>query len=238
MNNDVFEINSYEIDDLFNNVAITSNNVNTINDNVNNTFASYKKADVFESGTKKLNNQLIEIFERLSSFKTNFSNGTYLTFEAETKNLEDAENLYIPSGFELNDGLVSSTGTVVNLNKNDGLSVNAGEDVKNSEYEANAFISNVKMEDITNDGGMKNNELEFGFNGKMANLNELNQNALNIQEYSSNSSIDIMKRLENINSQSNGNVDNSVDINNIHQVEIKRNDNVNIVGNSGDNNEN
>ncbi len=177
----IFEINSYEIDDLLEQTGKTSSDISNTNDEAKSTLEPYKQSEVFGEGAKTINEQLDQVFDELLDFRNSFQKGTSAVFETEMKILEEARNLQIPTGFSLNGTSIKEQAKDVTLSKNDGRSVNDGESTTNEE----------KMDDYTetehnelrndyNENGLEINE-KIDISGKMTDLNSINNNS-NLEE--------------------------------------------------------
>ena len=146
----IFEINSYEIDDLLSYISNTANDVESTNDEAKVDFDHFKKSEVFGKGAQKLNDQMDSIFNSIDSLGIVMKKGTSFIFETEMKILEEARDLEIPMGFATNDVVTNKSASSVNLTKNDGRSVNDGVASSTINPEINSSVEKENLENINN----------------------------------------------------------------------------------------
>ena len=122
----VFEINNYEMDEIFRNMNQTNVNIDDSNDEAKKDFVSYKQSGVFGNGIKTINDQMDTITNSMMVMSGAIQKGTQAIFETEFKLLQEARDLEIPKGFETSNITSTSVSSNISLNKNDGKSVNNG----------------------------------------------------------------------------------------------------------------
>ncbi len=143
----IFEINSFEIDDLLSYMGKASSDLEQTNGNAKKAFEPNKEAEVFGKGAQKINDQMDEIKNNVEHLENVMKKGTSAIFDTEIKILEEAKSLEIPTGFEINDVVTDKATKEINLFKLDGLSVNEG----TAQSELNVNISSViNKENLTN----------------------------------------------------------------------------------------
>ena len=144
----IFEINSYEIDDLLSNINTTSNEVEVANDEAKEDFEAYKKSEVFGKGAQIINDQVDAIFDSLESLGNVMYKGTSTIFETEMKILQEARDLEIPMGYEVNNTVTDKNAGGISLTKNDGRSVNEGENPSEITPEMEEEVEKEELENI------------------------------------------------------------------------------------------
>jgi len=223
----IFEINSYEIDDLLEHTGKTSSDILNTNDEAKSTLEPYKQSEVFGEGAKTINEQLDQVFDELLDFRNNFQKGTSAVFETEMKILEEARNLQIPTGFSLNGTSIKEQAKEVTLSKNDGRSVNDGESTTNEEkMDDYAETEHNELRNDYNENGLEEQELTQGnniYNQKMlSNINVGTSGQIVENDFNANTN-NVELRQINTNSIPLVSIDNDSDINiNVNKVDLQQ----------------
>ena len=171
----IFEINSYEIDDLLGYIRGTSHDVEETNDEAKTDFECYKRSEVFGKGAQTINDQMDVIFEKLDSLGNVMQNGTSKIFETEMKILQEARDLEIPTGYETKETMTDKSASGVGLEKNDGTSVNEGKASEEIKVEINSEIEEEKLKDIRSEETERQELEERTFKGEEVGLRDITQ---------------------------------------------------------------
>ncbi len=157
----IFEINSYEIDDLISYMGKASSDLDQTNSDAKKAFEPNKKSEVFGKGSQKINNQMEEIKNNVEHLENVMKKGTSAIFDTEIKILEEARNIEIPVGFETNDVVTDKSTKEIGLSKLDGKSVNEGKEQSELNVNINSVID---KENLTNIAKEETKEQNFDEN--------------------------------------------------------------------------
>ena len=126
MLNGIFELNSYEIEDVQGNMNSVDSELTGTNDEAKQNFISFKQSGVFSKGIKKIHNQMESISGSLKLMNKAIQRGTASAFAQEATLASEISSLEIPKDFAVNNDLTQKTFKAVALKKKDGQSVNKG----------------------------------------------------------------------------------------------------------------
>ncbi len=217
----VFEINSYEIDDLLGYIKTTGGEVEAENDEAKKTFEPNKRSEVFGQGAQKINDQMDEIYNQIDHLGIAMQKGTSSIFETEMKILEEARALEIPMGFGTNDTVTDKSAGSIGLSKEDSRSVNEGVLGEAISPEINSEIEKENIEDITKSATeeqmLDENQLkvnEVGLEG--VKTDETEAKDFDDRNYTENRQV-----IEQMENNSVGPIKDEVEINNVEEVDIE-----------------
>ena len=217
----IFEINSYEIDDLLGYINTTSGEVGAENEEAKKTFEPNKRSEVFGRGAQTINDQMDEIYNQIDHLGTAMQKGTSAIFETEMKILEEARALEIPKGFETNDTITDKTTANIGLEKEDSRSVNEGQLGTAINPEINSEIEKENIEDITKaateEQMLDENQLRVNEVG----LQEVKQDETEAQDFNEREYTDNRQNIEQMENNSVGPIRDEVEINNVDEVKIE-----------------
>lgn len=156
----IFEINSYEMDDIFGNMNKTSAELDTSNSESKQDFVSMKQSRVFGNGIETINEQMDEITNSMMMMSNTIQKGTQAIFETEFKLLQEVSDIQIPNGFETNDIASSVTTSSVTLKKRDGESINNGNSSSQVDLDFNSTINSKETLNEMKESDTSSKELD------------------------------------------------------------------------------
>lgn len=211
----IFEINSYEIDDLLKYIGTTSNELEEENEKAKQTFEPNKKSEIFGKGSKTINDQMDEIFNQIDHLEFAMKKGTSLIFETEMKILDEARDLQIPVGFETNNMVKNNAASGIKLDKNDGRSVNEGNSSKEITFEMNSEIEKENLKDITSTNTIEQRLAEEQINLGKINLSNIENGITEEKAFNENGYTNNKQILETMDNNTTKEINNEVSINEI-----------------------
>ena len=205
MENGVFQINNYEMEDVGSFLGETSANSGEVVNDSKKKFANSKKQNLFAEGATAIEEKIQYLSDSLESAKRAIIKGNEAASQLETRMADEAASIEIPnkSIFALNGNDNFSEFRSIYLDKKDGTSVNDGvassavnmddidevtrEDLKdiNKNYSGevreidNYTVAKENMVNINNGDETTQKDLNFRNVVNGTTLNEMNGSALN-----------------------------------------------------------
>ena len=222
----IFEINSYEMDDILGYIKQTSQEVESTNDEAKTTFEPNKKSEVFGNGARTINNQMDELYEQISRFGNAMQKGTSAIFNLEMKLVEEARNIQIPNGFGTNNTVTNKETSTIGLSKTDGLSVNNGVASQEMSLDDTSEIVKENLVDIMKDTPQEQRFEEEQLATKEVALNNIVKNETVAQEFNENAYTNNKKSLYEMENKDVNEINDFVDINKTKDTKIEEMDTV------------
>lgn len=205
MENGVFQINNYEMEDVGSFLGETSANAGEVVNDSKKKFAASKKQNLFAEGATAIEEKIQYLSDSLESAKRAIIKGNEAASQLETRMADEAASIEIPnkSIFAINGNDNFSEFRSIYLDKKDGTSVNDGvassavnmddidevtrEDLKdiNKNYSGevreidNYTVAKENMENINNGDETVQKDLNFRNVVNGTTLNDMNGSALN-----------------------------------------------------------
>lgn len=179
----IFEIESEEIDEICLYYNRTSQEINGANQEAKRDFDSLKRAEVFDRGAQKINNQLDLFSDKFIMLSNALQKSMNKTFEEEYHLRDEIRSLQIPKDFGVNNSSHSNSFDNVTLTKNDGRSVNEGKALFDNTEEFNSSVNyNTNLQDFNNERGKEVQNINFKLNGNETRLEDITSKELEKQE--------------------------------------------------------
>ena len=218
----IFEINSYEMDDVLDSIKKASSDIEITNYDAKETFEPNKQSNVFGNGSKKINSQMDELHDQVHHLGSVMEKGANSIYELEMSLANEIKEIQIPKGYETNDSIKDNQAVSINLFKNDGTSVNEGENsITESTYDDTTRIVKENLVDINN-GQIQTqtfDENQLQVNSTV--LSDISKDETTIKEFDENAYTDNKQTLYNMNNNNANEVKEIDDINNIEEIRIK-----------------
>lgn len=138
----IFEINSFEIDDILGSINNTDSQINDTNDEAGSNFICFKQSGVFSKGITQIQAQMGTISSSLKLMNKAIQRGKESAFSVELSLGNEISSLEIPKDFAVNNDLTQKTFKAVSLKKNDGKSVTNGIASSLLSYDSSSTINN------------------------------------------------------------------------------------------------
>ena len=123
MENDVLQINNYEMEDIGGYLKGLQNDSEEINTGSKQDFRQLVEMQIFDEGMKAINNKLDRLNSKLNAAEKIILNNTNSIGILEQRLKEEASGIVIPTGYEINNTVKETTFGSFDYKKIDGASV-------------------------------------------------------------------------------------------------------------------
>lgn len=216
----IFSINNEEMDNTIIGYNKICTDTDSTLDSIPSKFQSITKTGLFSSGLSTITKQLSKVSSSVSNLKKIIRKQSDKTYEMELSLAKEADQIEIPQNFVKNDAKRYSTIEDIVLNKNDGKSINEGQETeKTNEIRDNNIVKENLTNIVKEDTEIINEEFNSNVeNTKMKNINNGNETEQHKikDDYSSNK-----EQLNDIKNNSSFEVNQSLNTNGINVFELK-----------------
>ena len=235
MDKGYININEVEMNNINSHLSRSISSISSVGNESSSSFSSLNRANLYGDGINKINRQINSIANSVSNIRQIIENSNQEMTDAENMLASRAESIEIPKDFVTKDSVKSNLFNEITLSKNDGRSVNEGQEltddkeeftssvtydnnlknIKNSNMiESNNIkdinLNKVSLSDVSNDLEVRENLLQFDETLNKENLSNIgNDFRSQVQDVDTNT---IIKKSDILNNFNNTNTD-TVDFN-------------------------
>lgn len=223
MENNVFIIREEEIGDTTYSLGRAEQSIEDTKRDFPYQFRGMKESGLFANGVDKINKQMENITNTIFNVKEKIKKHSNEVFDMERMYDKRAQEIEIPQDFVKNDSKKVNTIDDIYLSKNDGLSVNNGENINIINELEEYDINEQKLGSIVSNNGLKEEKYDSSSILERENLGSIN-NGKDTEKVNNDEETEVEnKNLEAINNSSNLqniNYDDNINLNNVSVRDI------------------
>lgn len=150
MRDETIHVNSAAVDKFLGVINKNTSGLDSAYLSVSNDFPSATSKNLYRGGMKKISNQIDEVNKKMKNYKRIVKKYTDQYFLFDNLAAKRMDELSIPNNFDINDSIEENIFDKVNLNKQDGLSVNNGDNNATTINDNGFLYQNVLSENLDN----------------------------------------------------------------------------------------